>query len=223
MTKPAAIVFLDRQHAGKCGPSTWADRGAAFDFDGRGTGAAWNQEAGQSGRLALELESAILDRARAMGRPVAVVLLSDGPYRSRHARVNDAWAAMGGPPSVYLALHYNAADASARASARYGLVLPDYRSGRGRVLADAVAGALAREWSGVLDRVQVQPAAPGDWTANAYATIAGVRFPVALCLEPGFMLPAHAPLFGPDGPSRTADAVAGAVLDFLFPGGGKVP
>lgn len=106
------------------------------------------------------------------------ILLSDGRYSDQWARADKAGS------RVYLNCHVNAGGGNR------GEVFYDYRSPRGRALAEAVAAQLHREMPWHVWALAAMPDDDGqprdeDHT-EAYRCIEGVRA-VALCVEPYFL------------------------------------
>ena len=163
------IVYIDRQHAGKLHKPS--DLGAGVDLNGDGRITPAEQEAIWTGRIAIELEICLRDRG------VLVMPISDGSYGARHKRVNEYSQTYGGK-QVYLAMHLNAGGGD------YGAMFYDYRSTKGKHLAQCISSELQP----LLEITQKQiPAKPDDWTRAAYGTIKGVQLPVAICVEPIFV------------------------------------
>jgi len=155
-------IYVDVQHSGK--PDKPRDRGA--------TGNGWD-EVGATRLIANGIEHACVTYA-----DVHCIILSDGRYSSRHKRVNDYHNRIGGK-AVYLALHLNALDSKPHK----GVIFFHYQSKKGPALAQAVADAIKPAVGPTIPT----PCESGDWTRNAYATIRGVREPIALCLEPFYI------------------------------------
>lgn len=154
------LAVFDIQHRGK--PGRWSDRGAV---------AHGVEEVDLTHRYALAADREL----RRLGWECCII--ADGTYRDRWARA-DAYGA-----AVYVACHVDAGGGDR------GTVFYDYRSARGVVLAEVVAGELGRA---VPWKVEAKPARPdtdgrpGNEGEAPYAVIQGVRA-VALCYEPGFI------------------------------------
>lgn len=153
-------------HAGR--PSRWSDRGAAF-------------EATEEVSVVRRYLDAFDREARALGH--TVVLLSDGEYSAQWARA-DAYQAR-----VYLNCHVNAGGGDR------GELFYDYRSIRGRALAEVVAAELGQAVPWACRARACRPdtngiSRDGDYS-EAFSCISGVKA-VALCVEPYFL----------DGPRR---------------------
>ena len=196
------LVFIDRQHSGK--PNKLNDRGACADIDNNGKKDTHELEAVFTGKIAIELEIALLCYG------IDVLPISDGLYSKRHQRVNE-YAAMYDGPMVYLAMHLSAGGGD------YGAFFYDWRSEKGLHLANFMCTELK-----TLPQIQkCKPIAakPEDWTKNAFNTIAGVNKPVALCCEPLFIdNPAHnVLLLGNEGINKIANVMATAIAKW----GGK--
>ena len=157
-----SIVFLDRQHLGK--PKKWRDLGASHD----GVHETWCTSI-YLHYCEWKLRESDID----------VVLISDGWYGDRAARVNQY--AVGYNKSVYVAAHVNAGGGD------YGTTFYDHRSTNGQRLATHINGRL-HQWCDSLHNKTKQIAArPDDWTSNAFNTIKRVSSPVAVCFEPFFI------------------------------------
>lgn len=196
-----AIVYLDRQHAGK--PYSPQDRGAWGDLDANGRPDVEEREAWLTAQYLLEIERDLLPAG------VAVLPISDGSYAERHRRVN-SYARRYDVPQLYLAAHLNAGGGT------YGSIFYDQRSAAGQVAASRVAASLG-VLVGELTAVHVVPAGPGRWE-RAWNTIAGIFAgrAVAICVEPAFIdSAAHAHLMRTAGLRRIGRAIARGILDYV--------
>jgi len=197
-----AVVFLDRQHAGKPGRRA-ADRGASADLDGDGTIDTDELEAILTMHYLTAAEVALLEDGH------TVVPISDGWYSARHDRVNAYSGTFGSEygPQVYVAAHLNAGWGG-RPGKGYGSVFYDVRSRRGIRLAVAIAREL-RLVAPELSEAKAIECKPDGWTRGAFGTIGGVVRPVGICYEPAFLdCPAHADLLGVDGLRAMGTALA---------------
>ena len=185
------IVFIDRQHAGK--PSKIDDRGAAVDINGDGDIASDEREAHWTGFISLVLEQRLLQ----MGHKV--IPISDGSYRSRHARVNE-YAGRYDEPMVYLAMHLNAG------GGHYGSFFYDARSSSGHQLAEDLCDGMRSSIKTIRTFKSIE-CKSSDWTKNAFNTIKGVGRPVAICCEPIF-IDTHMDLLNAFGASQIALGIA---------------
>jgi len=195
MTK--VVVYLDRQHSGKPGRKA-GDRGAAVDLDGDGTIGIDEREAMLTARYLLACEAALLEAGH------TVIPISDGWYSDRHARVNQ-YAGGFDCQQVYVAAHLNAGKGD------YGAVFWDHRSRSGPELASRIARQI-RMVAPEINGVKTIAAKPDDWTRAAFATIAGVVQPVAICFEPFFMdQPSHADLSSRSGLAAIGRGLAAGI------------
>jgi N-acetylmuramoyl-L-alanine amidase len=190
-----SLVALDRQHSGV--PSrAYADAGAWADLDRDGRRDGEEQEALLTPVYLLAAEK----RLRELGHSVLVV--SDGQYTARHARVREYAA------DVYVACHLNAGGGD------YGLAVHDARSTGGRALAGAVVRSLTAACP------ELRRGVVGDTVGfpRARACIEGVFAgkPVGLCFEPAFMdRPEHQALLTPAGLERIGRALADGIDAWL--------
>jgi hypothetical protein len=197
-----ALIFLDRQHAGK--PGRKGDRGAAADLDEDGKIETWENEAQLTPRYMLHIEERLIGEYG-----YDVITLSDGWYSDRHARVNKI-ASNTTEPMVYCACHLNAGGGN------YGAVFYDYRSSSGPKLANYIALALKDACPELTGGVKLLSANSGDWTKHAYNTISGVQRPVGLCLEPCFMdNETHRAMLTEEGLKRIGVAVADGIHTWI--------
>ena len=158
------LVILDRQHVGK--PTNLRDLGASV-VDSNGVTIS---EGVETAKYILEIEI----ECRRQGYDV--IVMSDGGYSERHARVN-YYANQYDGLVIYIACHINAGG-----SGIYGSSFYDWRSSTGEKLARHIANecsVLGYDWLSIECR-------PNDWTKNAFHTIKGVA-PVAVCFEPYFI------------------------------------
>lgn len=203
-----AVVYLDRQHAGKPGRRS-RDRGSAVDMDLSGAIEADELEAMLTAQYLLACELALIDAGH------IVIPISDGWYSDRHSRVNQyagTFSASQGP-QIYVAAHLNAGWAG-REGNGYGAIFYDQRSRRGPVLALEVARKL-RPVAPELSEVKQIAAGPEGWTRPAYGTLSGVVQPVTICFEPAFMdCPAHADLLAAEGLRLIGRALAAGINRF---------
>jgi len=201
------IVILDRQHQGK--PQSLRDMGAwsDFDLDGR---ADWTE---QEAVLTL-LYGHLYAPATLRAAGIDVLAMSDGAYADRHARVNALSDRYPRDLLVYVALHVNA---STSPNADYGSVFYHYRSaaGAGPHLARLIAESL-RHRCPELGAVKTVKASPSDRdTARAFSTFSGVKHPICICFEPGFIGTAkHAPLWSGGGLERVGAALADGIIAY---------
>lgn len=153
-----SFYVIDTQHAGKPSPSERRDRGGQLGD---------RTEVWATRRYGLALAEAL----EAAGHEV--VMISDGAYPDRHARVN----AM--RPTAYLALHL---DAGLAGRGDRGAVFHWPGSAKGLPLARSIAASVSvvTPWE-----VSARSADPKVYE-NARACMAGVQCP-GLVLEPGFM------------------------------------
>jgi N-acetylmuramoyl-L-alanine amidase len=190
-----SLIALDRQHAGV--PSrAYADAGAWADLDRDGQRDGEESEALLTPVYILAAET----RLRELGH--SVVVLSDGQYPDRHARVN-AYKA-----DVYVAAHLNAGGGD------YGLAVHDARSAAGKALAASVVRSLTAACP------ELRRGVVGDTVGfpRALACIDGVYSgrPVAVCYEPCFMdRQEHQGLLRPDGLVRLGRALADGIDAWL--------
>lgn len=196
-----AIVFLDRQHAGK--PGKLNDRGAAADLDGDGKKEIHELEAMRTPLYLLQAEQRLISHGH------KVITLSDGWYSDRHKRVNSYANKVGGR-AIYVAAHLNAGGGS------YGVVFYDHRSQNGQKLSEKIAARLEATCPELTRGVKTRAANPADGTKNAYYTIKGIGTPVAICFEPCFMdTPEHQGLLEGEGLVRIGYALADGINDWL--------
>lgn len=199
-----ALIFLDRQHAGKPGRRA-SDRGATFDADGDGQIDIWESEAMMTPKYLLAAEERLIELGH------NVMCISDGWYSARHERCNMYQQGMRGP-FVYVAAHLNAGSQN---RADYGAVFYDYRSNTGPELSMYVAVRLKNACPELDGGVKLIPADPDNWTKNAYNTIAGVAA-TAICFEPCFVdYDGHKPLLTDEGMRRIGTALAEGINDWL--------
>ena len=196
------LVFLDRQHSGK--NSRRSALGAAADIDGDGHKEIHEAEAIWTARYLLACEI----KLREFGHDV--IPLSDGQYWELHKRCNAYQKA--GENAVYIAAHLNAGVGS---GIGYGSMFYDYRSARGKVLADAINEELKIACPELRGKVKSIEASPENWTKNAYYTIRGVRA-VGICAEPFFMdSSAHRPLLSDKGMLAVGEAIARGINNYF--------
>jgi N-acetylmuramoyl-L-alanine amidase len=182
-------VFLDRQHRGK--PGRWNDEGAKN---------AEMTETYLTSQYIFHAENHLIMHG------IDVIVLTDGHYSERHARVNE-YVDTG--LSVYIACHINAGGGD------YGASFYDYRSTAGSKLAHLIDLSLANLCP-ELRTVKRIECRPDDWTKNAYYTIKGVARPVAICFEPLFIdCKDHEPLTTPEGIRRVGVALAEGITNYL--------
>ena len=129
-----------------------------------------------------------------------------GRYADRHAWVAHHLQDHGVTSAVDVQAHGNACNGLAN----YGLVEYDARSGRGAIVAEALAHLLDVELGGILPgySARTAPLRVGD---RGHTCIAGIYAPRGVCgliLEPGFLdSPTHGRLWTPEGWTRIARAV----------------
>jgi N-acetylmuramoyl-L-alanine amidase len=199
-----ALIFLDRQHAGKPGRKA-SDRGAVFDADGDGEIAVWESEAMMTPKYLLAAEERLIE----LGHDV--ICISDGWYSDRHARCNEYQNSAEGP-CAYVSAHLNAGSGN---QADYGAVFYDYRSTGGPDMATSIAVKLKNACPELEGGVKVIASTPDNWTKNAYNTIAGVAA-TAICFEPCFVdYDGHKPLLTDEGMERIGVALAEGLHDWL--------
>ena len=106
--------------------------------------------------------------------------MSDGTYKSRHARVN-AYDERNtsGKPSIYVAAHLNAGGGS------YSAMFYHHQSASGVDLAKAMNAKIKERTD--ISSVKAIPSCNDDWTKNAFYCIKGVGRPIAICAEPLFL------------------------------------
>lgn len=218
-------AILDIQHKGKPGKN---DLGAAHDIDGDGVVEQWEHEANLTPIYAEHARAALV----AAG--VDVVILDRGAYSTRHkkaAELAEEWTG----PVAYVACHLNMGGGD------YGLVVHDYRSTGGNLLASRLRSSLLKRLRPELRRVINGQTGPAERPSNeahalawdrmpryageqhwprAWYTIQGIyKGPANLsgvCFEPCFM-DSQAELCDPEGEGlqRIGDALARGVLDWL--------
>lgn len=199
-----ALIFLDRQHAGKPGRKA-ADRGATFDADGDGHIDVWESEAMMTPKYLLAAEERLIE----LGHDV--ICISDGWYSDRHERCN-AYQQRTNDHCIYVAAHLNAGSQN---RADYGAVFYDYRSGSGPELSTHIGVRLKNACPELGGGVKLIPADPDNWTKNAYNTIAGVAA-TAICFEPCFVdYDGHKTLLNNEGMNRIGVALAEGINDWL--------
>jgi hypothetical protein len=197
-------AILDIQHAGRA--SRPGDQGAAFDLDGDNVIEDAEHEVALAGAYAMA--------AAAYLRPlvVQVLMIHSGEYWERHAQAI-AWAQEKRfDLAAYVACHVNAG------RGLYGLVVHDYRSKAGNLLAACIAQDLG-PFVPPLSVVHVAPTAepgvdvapdiPGLQESNyprAWTCLHGIGdrgSPRGLCgvvFEPGFIdQPKHVDMWGQKG------------------------
>jgi N-acetylmuramoyl-L-alanine amidase len=160
-----SLFAIDVQHRGK--PTSFNDRGAV-NSDGI-------NEVMVTSMMAESLDTAL----RNLGHSVFVGMA--GTYSERHSYVNTVSA------DYYFALHMNA---GANAKFDRGYLFYDYRSTRGKDLAEKLAVEMSRRLGYSVEAASCRPDTNGtardaDY-AEAFNCIAGVKA-VALCFEPGFL------------------------------------
>lgn len=197
-----ALIFLDRQHAGKPGRKV-SDRGAQADLDGDGKIEVHEREAMLTPKYLLNAEERLLE----LGHDV--ITLSDGWYSERHNRVNRYSQGVSGP-KVYVAAHINAGGGD------YGAVFYDSRSSSGPKLAQKIAIKMKNACPEIDGGIKIIPAKPDDWTLHANNTIRGVGSPVAICFEPCFIdNDTHKVLLTEAGLSRIGIALAEGIHSWV--------
>ena len=193
-----ALIFLDRQHAGKPGRKV-GDRGAQADLDGDGKIEVHEREAMLTPSYLLHAETRLLE----LGHDV--ITLSDGWYSERHNRVNRYSDAYSGA-KVYIAAHLNAGGGD------YGALFYDHRSSNGPKLAQKIALLMKHSFPELGGGVKIIPAKPNDWTRNALNTIGNVGSPVAICFEPCFIdTDSHQILLTKEGLARLGKVLADGI------------
>ena len=196
------VIFLDRQHAGK--NNRRSSLGAASDLDGDGDKDVHDAEAIWTCRYLLALEI----RLRELGYDV--IPISDGQYWERHKRCNAYQR--DGELGIYIAAHLNAGVGN---GIGYGSMFYDYRSKRGKKLADAINAQLKKACPELQDKVKSIAASPENWTKNAFYTIKGVRA-IGICAEPAFIdSQAHRGLFSQSGMRRIGEAMAEGIHAYI--------
>ncbi len=196
-------AILDRQHTGKSAAS--ADMGAWADLDGDGVQTIREYEALITPRYLWHAEVC----TRSHGH--LVIPMSDGTYTERHARAAKYASQAPQQRFAYVAAHLNAGNPPGE----YGSIFYDERSSGGKALALAIADGL-RARCPELARVRTFPSSRNDWTANAFATIAGIYTGPAnlagVCFEPCFInQPDHRPLLQGPGLQRVGMALADGI------------
>lgn len=161
-----ALIVLDRQHVGKPGQN---DMGAWGDFDKDAKTEVQELEAILTGFYGLYCEV----RLRELGHNV--ISLSDGFYSERHKR-----ACLYGA-DAYIALHLNAG------KGEYSSCFYDYRSTKGKLLADSIATEFKKKLP-VSDAL-VRETKPDGQFPRPWGCINGVFSgkPVACLVEPLFI------------------------------------
>lgn len=160
-----SFFVIDVQHRGK--PTSVNDRGA-INSDGV-------DEVTVTSLMADSLDAAL----RKLGHSVFVGLA--GTYNERHTYVNTL------PADYYFALHMNA---GANKKFDRGYMFYDYRSTKGKDLAEKLASEMSQRFGYAVEAKACRPDTNGtsrdaDFT-EAYNCIAGVKA-VAVCFEPGFL------------------------------------
>tara|TARA_R110000824_G_scaffold171432_1_gene348998 strand:- start:23 stop:628 length:606 start_codon:yes stop_codon:yes gene_type:complete len=197
-----AVIFLDRQHSGK--NNRRSALGAAADLDNDGDKDVHDSEAIWTSRYLLACEI----RLRELGHDV--IPISDGAYFERHRRANHYQKE--GELGIYIAAHLNAGVGS---GIGYGSMFYDFRSTRGKELADAINERLRVACPELQNKVKSISATPENWTRNAFNTIKGVRA-IGICAEPAFIdSRAHKPLFSIKGMRAIGEAIANGINDFI--------
>ena len=176
------------------------------------------------------LEEAGLRIEEAGGARHKVFLIQDGTYDERHRRVAE-WARQHGG-GLYVQNHVNAG------RGKYGLVRHDYRSSKGRKLAQRLAGWLvslpgvtmartdelypnadAARKCGNKPRIAKDGSEDWGWWTRGWSCIDGIYPIPGVCgvvYEPGFLdSEEHAPLWTPDGIERVGGALASALIEHL--------
>jgi len=193
-----ALIFLDRQHAGKPGRKV-GDRGAQADLDGDGKIEVHEREAMLTPSYLLHAETRLLE----LGHDV--ITLSDGWYSERHARVNRYSDAYSGA-KVYIAAHLNAGGGN------YGALFYDARSYVGPKLSQHIALKLKAACPEIEGGIKIFPAKSNDWTRHALNTIGNVGSPVAICFEPCFIdTDSHQVLLTKEGLAKLGKALADGI------------
>lgn len=196
-----ALVFLDRQHSGK--NSRRSSLGAAADLDGDGHKTIHEAEAIWTCRYLLACEI----RLRELGH--SVIPISDGQYWERHKRCNAYQRP--GELGIYIAAHLNA---GVGRGIGYGAMFYDYRSTKGKALADEINKMLSSYCPELQEKTKSIAATPENWTKNAFYTIKGVRA-IGICAEPAFIdSRAHKPLFSSKGMRAIGEAIAEGIHNF---------
>lgn len=197
-----AVVFLDRQHSGK--NNRRSALGAADDVDGDGDKDVHDAEAIWTARYLLACEI----RLRELGHDVMPI--SDGSYWERHKRANNYQRQ--DETGIYIAAHLNA---GVGRGIGYGSMFYDFRSAKGKILADAINERLRVACPELQGKVKSIEASPENWTKNAFHTIKGVRA-IGICAEPAFIdSSAHKPLFSSKGMRAIGEAIADGIDDFI--------
>lgn len=198
-----ALVFLDRQHSGK--NSRRSSLGAATDLDGDGHKEIHEAEAIWTARYLLACEI----KLRELGYDV--IPLSDGQYWERHKRCNAYQKP--GEDAIYIAAHLNA---GVGRGIGYGSMFYDYRSSKGKEVADSINQKLKEACPELQGKVKSIQASPENWTKNAWYTIKGVRA-IGICAEPFFMdSRAHKPLLSAKGMIAVGEAIANGIHSYFM-------
>ena len=163
------LVIFDRQHVGN--PKKIKSVGAVNDKNNDGKVEPDEMEGILTARYIMECEIELRKRGH------DVIVISDGTYPDRHARVNEYKSLYPSNDVIYFACHINAGRGD------YCSFFWDYRSSSGLKL----ARLLSNEFKTFepLKR-KVISCQLSDWTKNAFYTIRNVS-PVAICLEPYFI------------------------------------
>jgi len=218
-------AILDIQHKGKPGKN---DLGAAHDLDGDGVIEQFENEAeltpiyAEHAKRALELAG------------VDVVILDRGAYTTRHKKAGDLAAEWSGPVA-YVACHLN------KGRGDYGLVVHDYRSTGGNLLATRLRASLLKALRPEVRRVINGRTGPERRPATSASAAAWDQMPTTggvqhwprpwytirgiydgppnisgVCFEPCFM-DSHADLVKVDGDGleRIGRALAAGLLDWF--------
>lgn len=197
-----AVIFLDRQHSGK--NNRRSALGAAADLDNDGDKDVHDTEAIWTCRYLLACEI----RLRELGHDV--IPISDGAYWERHKRCNAYQKE--GELAIYIAAHLNA---GVGRGIGYGSMFYDYRSSRGKELADQINACLKDACPELQGKVKSIAATPENWTKNAFYTIKGVRA-IGICAEPAFIdSRAHKPLFSAKGMRAIGEAIANGINNYI--------
>ncbi len=160
-----AVFAIDVQHRGK--PTNVNDRGAV--------NANGISEVDVTSMLADNLDKEL----RKIGH--SVIMGFAGNYSDRHTFVNTTNA------GYYFALHMNS---GINGKQDYGVIFYDYRSTKGKVIADKLATLMASRLKYPVKSVPCRPDTNGvardtDYS-EAFNCIAGVKA-IGLCFEPGFL------------------------------------
>jgi N-acetylmuramoyl-L-alanine amidase len=197
-----ALIFLDRQHSGN--PSRRSSLGAVDDLNNDGKKEIHEAEAIWTARYLLACEI----RLRELGHDV--IPISDGRYFERHDRANIYQK--GGELGIYIAAHLNAG--LSRGGIGYGAMFYDYRSTKGKDLAEQICNQLKIKCPELQNKAKAIRASSEDWTKNAFYTIRGVRA-IGICAEPCFIdSAAHKPLFSQKGMRLIGEAIAEGIQNF---------